>query len=341
MLASGTTHQAVTTTGSCRDFGYEADDQWAKLPAGWSWTEAVAVATDNEDRVFVFNRGEHPVVMLARDGTFLGSWGEGLFVRPHGLFIGPDNTVYCTDDTDHTVRAFTPEGRLLLTLGTSGRPSDTGATSIDYRTIRRAGPPFHYPTNLALGPTGDLYITDGYGNARVHCFTPDGGLLQSWGEPGSGPGQFHVPHGLAVDRDGTVYVADRENSRVQLFTAEGVYQGEWTDVARPCQVFIDQRAGWIYVAELGFRAGRWPGTGPAEPGAPGGRVSVFDRGGVLHARWGGGDNPTAPGDFFAPHGIWVDARGDIYVAEVVLSGGGRAGLVPATCHTLQKFVRVI
>ena len=196
MLMDGTTHQPVTATGSCRDFGYEADDQWAKLPAGWSWTEAVAVATDNEDRVFVFNRGEHPVVIFARDGTFLGSWGEGLFVRPHGLFIGPDNTVYCTDDTDHTVRAFTPEGRLLLTLGTSGRPSDTGATSIDYRTIQRAGPPFHYPTNLALGPTGDLYITDGYGNARVHRFTPDGRLLQSWGEPGSGPGQFHVPHGV-------------------------------------------------------------------------------------------------------------------------------------------------
>jgi DNA-binding beta-propeller fold protein YncE len=341
MLADRTTHQPVTATGSCRDFGYEADDQWAKLPAGWAWTEAVAVATDNEDRVFVFNRGEHPVLIFARDGAFLGSWGEGLFVRPHGLFIGPDNTVYCTDDTDHTVRAFTPEGRLLLTLGTSGRPSDTGATSIDYRTIKRAGPPFHYPTNLALGPTGDLYIADGYGNARVHRFTPDGRLLQSWGEPGNGPGQFHVPHGLALDRDGTVYVADRENSRLQLFTAEGVYQGEWTDVARPCQVFIDQRAGLIYVAELGFRAGRWPGTGPAEPGAPGGRVSVFDRNGVLQARWGGSDNPGSPGDFFAPHGIWVDSRGDLYVAEVIMSGGGRAGLVPVSCHTLQKFVRAI
>jgi DNA-binding beta-propeller fold protein YncE len=141
-----------------------------------------------------------------------------------------------------------------------------------------------------------------------------------------------------VDRDGTVYVADRENSRVQLFSADGAYRGEWTDVARPCQVFID-RDGWIYVAELGFRAGRWPGTGPPEPGAPGGRLSVFDRGGALQARWGGGDTPCAPGDFFAPHGLWVDGRGDLYVAEVAMSGGGRAGLVPASCHTLQKFVR--
>jgi DNA-binding beta-propeller fold protein YncE len=260
-----------------------------------------------------------------------------LFVRPHGLFIGPDDTVYCTDDRGHTVRAFTPQGRLRLTLGT-GSPSDTGATSMDYRTIQRAGPPFHYPTNLALGPTGDLYVTDGYGNARVHRFAPDGRLLLSWGEPGSGPGQFHVPHGLAVDRDGTVYVADRENSRIQLFTAEGGYRGEWTDVARPCQIAID-REGLLYVAELGFRAGRWSGTGLAALGDTGGQVSIFDRSGVLRARWGGGDNPCAPGDFFAPHGIWVDSGGNLYVAEVALSAGARVGLVSSSCHTLQKFVR--
>ncbi len=321
-------------------FRYRVEESWAKFPGDGPCGEAVAVACDRRDRVFVFLRGPQPVRVYEADGTFVTGWGEGLFVRPHGLCVGPDDTVYCTDDFGHTVRAFTPEGRLLLTLGAAGRPSDTGATSIDYRTIRRPGPPFHYPTNLALGPSGDLYVSDGYGNARVHRFAPDGRLLRSWGEPGGGPGQFHVPHGLAVDHDGTVYVADRENSRVQLFTADGVHRGEWADVARPCQVFIDRRGGWVYVAELGFRAGRWPGTGPPEPGAPGGRVSVFDRGGVLHARWGGGAGPCAAGDFFAPHGLWVDAHGDVYVAEVALSGGGRAGLVPASCHTLQKFVRL-
>ncbi len=317
---------------------YRALESWPRFPADGPSGEAVAVACDSRDRVFVFFRGPRPVQVYQRDGTFVAAWGEGLFVRPHGLFIGPDDTVYCTDDCDHTVRAFTPDGRLLMTLGTRGRHSDTGATSNDYRTIRRAGPPFHYPTNLALGPTGDLYVTDGYANARVHRFAPDGRFLQSWGEPGSGPGQFHVPHGLAVDRDGTVYVADRENSRVQLFSADGAYRGEWTDVARPCQIVID-RDGWVFVAELGFRAGRWPGTGDHEPGATGGRVSVFDRAGTLHARWGGGDDPCAPGDFFAPHGLGVDSHGDLYVAEVALSAGGRKGLVPASCHTLQKFVR--
>jgi DNA-binding beta-propeller fold protein YncE len=134
-----------------------------------------------------------------------------------------------------------------------------------------------------------------------------------------------------------VYVADRENSRIQLFTPDGTYLSEWADVARPCQVFLDG-AGNVYVAELGFRAGMWPGTtAPAD--APGGRVSIFDPHGNLRARWGGGRSPCAPGDFFAPHGICVDSRGDIYVGEVVLSAGGNRGLVSTTCHTLQKFTR--
>jgi DNA-binding beta-propeller fold protein YncE len=329
-----------TANGKCQDFGYEANDNWAKVPAGWSWSEVAAVAVDGRDRVYVFNRGEHPVMVFDCDGTFLSAWSELLFVRPHGIFVGPDETVYCIDDLDHSVRKFTPDGSLLLTLGNSGQPSDTGATSIDFRTIRHAGPPFHYPTNLALSPGREMYVSDGYGNARVHKFDPDGRLLFSWGEPGSGPGQFQVPHGIAVDPDGTVYVADRENSRIQLFNSGGAYLTEWTDVARPCQICIDG-AGDIYVAELGYRAGMWPGTrAPASDGT-GGRVSIFSQSGELLARWGGGHDPCAPGDFFAPHGICVDSRGDIYIAEVVMSAGGNRGLVSADCHTLQKFVRRI
>jgi DNA-binding beta-propeller fold protein YncE len=321
---------------SCEAFGYEADDRWAKLPSGWQWKEVAGVATDSRDRVYVFNRGDHPVMIFDREGTFQGSWGEGSFVRPHGIFIGPDECVYCTDDSDHSVRKFTADGRLLLMLGTRGKPADTGATSNDYRTIVRAGPPFHYPTNLALSPAGDIYVSDGYGNARVHRFSADGHLLFSWGEPGTGPGQFQLPHGIAVDRQGTVYVADRENSRIQLFTPEGKFISQWSNVARPCQVFIDG-AGTVYVAELGFRAGIWPGTAPPHTDATGGRLSIFDRHGVLRAHWGGGQNPSAPGDFFAPHGIWVDRHGDIYVAEVVWSAGGNRGLVSLDCHSLQKF----
>jgi DNA-binding beta-propeller fold protein YncE len=324
--------------GDCREFGFAADDRWATLPPGITWSEVAAVATDSRDRVFVFNRGDHPVLVFEPDGTLVTSWGEGLFVRPHGLTIGPDDAVYCTDDLGHVVHKFTPDGRLLMTLGIKGQPSDTGATSVDFRTIRRAGPPFHYPTNVALSPAGDLYVTDGYGNARVHKFDCAGRLLFSWGEPGAGPGQFRVPHGIAVGHDGTVYVADRENSRLQLFTPDGAFLSAWTDLARPSQVFLDP-AGDVYVAELGYRAGMWPGTAAPYPDAPGGRLSVFEHGGRLKARWGGGLDPCAAGDFFAPHDVCVDSRGDVYVAEVVWSAGGNRGLVPADCHALQKFTR--
>ena len=321
---------------TCREAGYDAIDTWAKRPAGWSWPEATAVAVDSRDRVFVFNRGDHPLIIFDRDGGFLASWGEGLFARPHGICIGPDDSVYLTDDAGHTIRKFSPDGRLLLTLGTSGQPSDTGATSMDFRTIVRAGPPFHYPCNVALSPEGEIFVCDGYGNARVHKFAPDGRLLFSWGEPGSGPGQFRIPHGIAVNGDGIVFVADRENSRIQLFTPKGEYLAEWTDIARPCQLCFD-RSGKCYVAELGYRAGMWPGTTAPTPDATGGRLSIFDAKGKVLARWGGGVNPTAAGDFFAPHDICVDSRGDIYVAEVTWSAGGNRGLVPADCHSLQKF----
>jgi DNA-binding beta-propeller fold protein YncE len=317
---------------------YPPLNDWPQRPRGYVWSEVAAVAVDAEDRVFVFSRDEHRVLVFAPDGTFLRCWGEGKFVRPHGLTIGPDGSVWCTDDLDHTIRKYSPEGELLMTLGTSGRPSETGATSVDFRTIRRAGEPFHYPTNVAFAPDGTMYAADGYGNARVHKFTPEGKLLFSWGAPGSEPGQFKVPHGIAVDRDGRVFVADRENSRLQIFSAEGKYLDQWADVARPCQVTFDA-AGNVYVAELGYRAGMWPGTSAPSPDATGGRVSVFTPAGQLTARWGGGENPTAPGDFYAPHDICVDSRGDIYVAEVVWSAGGRQGKVAADCHPVQKFVR--
>ena len=290
---------AATVIVGLGSFRYEVHERWEKLPEGWSFVEVTAVATDSQDRVYVFNRGEHPVVIFDRDGNVLGSWGEGMFVRPHGITIGPDETVYCTDDLDHTVKIFTLDGTPLRTLGTSGRPSDTGATSIDFRTIRHAGPPFHYPTNLALAPSGEMYITDGYGNARVHKFASDGRLLTSWGEPGSGPGQFHVPHGIAVDRQGTVFVADRENSRLQLFGPDGDFLSEWTDLARPCQVFLDADDN-VYVAELGYRAGMWPGTTAPSPDSPGGRVSIFDRDRRVALPLGRRRQPLRPGRLLRP-----------------------------------------
>src|SRR5581483_7013497 len=209
----------MTIVGS-GDFTYRVAEGWEQLPAGWSHRDVAGVAVDSGDRVYVFNRGEHPVLVYDRDGRFLRSWGEGVFTNPHGITIGADDRVYCTDAGDHTVRIFTPHGALLQTLGAPGVASASGIVD-DYRSIQRGAPPFNRPTNLALAPNGDLYVSDGYGNARVHCFRPDGALRCSWGEPGTAPGQFQVPHAIAVAADGRVLVADRENSRVQVFSPQG------------------------------------------------------------------------------------------------------------------------
>lgn len=320
------------------EFRYRARDDWARVPEGFRMGEVAGVAVDSADRVYVFNRSEHPVMVFSPEGAFLRSWGAGVFQRPHGISITPEDVVYCTDDDGQVVHAFTPEGNLLHTLGVRGRASDTGATG-DFRTIRHSGPPFNVPTNVAFAPNGDVYVTDGYRNARVHHFSAAGELRRSWGEPGTGPGQFRIPHGIVIDPAGRIYVADRENSRIQLFDLQGSFLGEWTGIARPCQAALDA-AGRVFVAELGYRAGMWPGTEPPAPGATGGRVSVFGRDGALLARWGGGEDPKQPGDFFAPHDLCIDSRGDLYVGEVTLSAGGSRGLVSPDCPSLQKFERI-
>ncbi len=314
---------------------YDADDRWHQLPSGWSWKEATSVAVDSQDRVYIFNRGEHPVIVFGADGTFLHGWGEGLFNRPHGITIDRDDNLWLTDDGGHAVYKYTVDGNLLLTLGTPGQPTDTGVSGMDYRTIQRTAGPFHFPCNVAIATNEDVYVCDGYGNARIHVFSANGNLLHSWGEPGNGPGQFHIPHGIAIAPNDTVFVADRENSRIQVFSTAGAFLREWTDIARPCQICI--RNEKVYVAELGYKAGMWPGTTPPTPDATGGRVSIFDMSGMLLDRFGGGSNPTAPGDFFAPHDIAVDSHGSIYLAEVTLSAGGNRGLVSPDCHSMQKF----
>src|SRR3989442_3579227 len=216
---------------------YGAATGWEQLPPGYSHPDVAAVAVDSKGRAYLFCRAEHPVMVYERDGRFVGSWGEGLFtMRAHGITIGPDDSVYCTDEAAHTIRKFTPEGRLLMTLGTSGLASNSGYDGTNLTTITRGAPPFNRPTNLAVAPNGDLYVSDGYGNARVHRFSASGELIASWGEPGTGPGQFMLPHGIAVRGDGRVFVCDRENDRIQVFAADGSYLREITAVQRPPQI---------------------------------------------------------------------------------------------------------
>jgi DNA-binding beta-propeller fold protein YncE len=327
----------LTTTVGSGEFLFRVAESWEQLPAGWSHRDVAGVAVDSRDNVYVFNRSEHPVIVYDREGRFLRSWGEGVFANAHGITIGPDDTVYCVDNVDHTVRIFTPTGELLRTIGTAGVGSDTGSgDSGSYLRVLRGAEPFNKPTQLAIAPSGDLYVTDGYANARVHCFSPDGALRFSWGGPGTGPGEFHIPHALAIDPAGRVLVCDRENSRIQVFAPDGAFLEQWADVNRPDDIVIGPD-GTVYVVELGGRAGLFPVAPPLEEGYPPSRCSVFSLEGALLARWGTAD-ACAPGSFYAPHGACLDSRGDLYVGEVTWTAGGNRGLVPPECHTLQKLV---
>jgi DNA-binding beta-propeller fold protein YncE len=315
---------------------YEVVEGWEQLPKGWTHPDVAGVAVDLEDRVFLICRGDHPVIMYDSRGTFLGSWGEGDFTRrTHGITIGPDNSVFCTDDGNHTIRKYTPGGKLLLTLGIMNTPSDTGYDGKDTKTVSKPGVPFNRPTNIAVAPSGDLYVSDGYGNCRVHQFSPTGQLKRSWGVPGQGPGEFLLPHGIAVAADGRVFVCDRENDRIQIFSPDGEYLAEWTDTRRPTHLVFDA-AGRAHVSELWWQPGQVSGRyGAGGPGRAG-RCSVYDRDGHVLARWGDAD-PTAAGNFAAPHGLAVDSRGDVYVGEVTWTFAASRGHVPESTHTFQKF----
>jgi DNA-binding beta-propeller fold protein YncE len=302
---------------------YTAVEGWGKLPDGWHFVEATSVAVDSHDRVHVYNRGEHPVIVFDRDGKFLRSWGEGETVRAHGITIGPDDSVWLTDDGAHTIRQFSADGMLLLTLGTRGKAADP-----------HSGKPFNRPTHVALCPrTGDLYVSDGYGNSRVHKYDPAGRHLLSWGEPGTDPGCFNIPHNIATDADGLVYVADRENHRVQVFDGQGRYQGQLNNLHRPCGLVADRRnGGRLYVGEL-------PSHLPVNKDVPnlGARVSIVSLKGDLLGRTGGRFAGEKPGEFVAPHGVAVDSRGDMYVAEVAWTAKGRHETPPREIRSLQKF----
>ena len=215
---------------------YKVQENWWTLPEGWEFGWIPAVAVDSQDRVYVYSRSEHPMVVFDRDGNFLTSWGDDILKDAHGIFIDDDDNIYCVERETHVMHKFTTDGELLMTLGTMDKPGAEGE-------------PFNLPTDLALGPDGEMYISDGYGNARIHKYSPDGELIKSWGKPGTGPGEFDLPHCVRVDPCNRLMVADRENNRIQFFTLDGEYIEEWGDLLQPDTIFIDED-DLVYVAEL-------------------------------------------------------------------------------------------
>ncbi len=280
-------------------YTYELIRDFPKLPPGESFGMVSRVATDSQDRVYVFQRKDPPVVVFDREGKYLGAWGSGEVTDPHGLKI-IDDVVYTTDRSDSVAKSFTLDGKVILALGQRGVHSDTG--NVTNWLVERAAGPFNHPTEMIAHPNGDIYVTDGYRNARVHRFTRDGKLVKSWGAPGHGPGQFHLPHSIAFDPDGKLYVADRANKRIQIFSPDGDFLGQWTGMGGPNDI-TRGKDGNYYIAEQEL------------DGKPA-QVCVRDATGNVLVRF----------DSRHDHGVGVDSRGDIY-----------AGLT--TERSVDKFVR--
>ena len=305
-------------------FAYQADDDWAKLPEGWTMREVADVAVDAADNLYVFNRGDHPVIVLDKHGNFLRSWGDGFFgARAHGIAAGADGFIYCVENTQHAITRFTPEGKLVWTLGESGKPAPKWSNK-----------PFNLPTNMEVSPkTGDIFVADGYGNAAIHRFSPDGKLLASWGAPGCDPGEFQIPHNVVVDQDENVYITDRENYRLQVFDCNGNLKAIWQNIYRPQALCID-REGIVYVGEQLMQRDLfdYPKVGH--------RLNVYNKKGERLARIGDPDIGDGPNQFIAPHGFAVDSQGNLYVGEVSFTVYGRRFDPPRIFRCFRKLRRV-
>jgi DNA-binding beta-propeller fold protein YncE len=277
----------MATVGTGK-YTYSVIQDWAKLPAGETFAMVSAVATDAQDRVYAFQRKDPPIAVFDREGKLLTSWGNGAFLFAHGIYIAND-TVYLTDRDSSVCLMYTLDGKPIQMMGRHGVHSDTGCEKPGDLVPRAAGP-FNYPSELVPAPSGDLYVSDGYRNARVHRFTWDGQLKKSWGEPGkTAPGQFHLPHSLIVAHD-KVYVCDRENHRIQVFDLDGKFLELWTDIQRPMDISMD-RDGMFVVSEGNVNNSS-------------ARISILDTAGKVLSRF----DCRGPG-----HGSWVDSHGDIYV----------------------------
>ena len=257
------------------EFNYEYRKEWAKLPPGQEFQAPSAVAVDSQDRVYVFQRRGPPILVFDRDGQFLSAWLRvpGELEDAHHIFVGPDDGVYLADRDAHQVLKYTTNGVLQMSLGNR------------HRAAMQA--PFNHPSDIAVAPSGEIYVSDGYGNSSVHRFSQDGTYVSSFGSPGSGPGQFRVPHSIRVANDGRVFVCDRENHRVQVFTAAGEYIDQWTDFKFPMGIHIDSNQV-VYVTDQ----------------VP--RVSIFNLDGELLARGRTFENG---------HNVYTDSQGSIYAVD--------------------------
>lgn len=293
---------------------YEVDPTWPERPPGIEWGQTSGIAVDAKDQVYVFTRAKPPVQVYSTQGKLLRTWGDDVIHTAHYLRVAPDGTIWAADVGNHAVFQFTPEGKLLKTLGTPGEPGE------DATHLNR-------PTDMAIAPSGDVFVTDGYGNSRIVHFDAKGRFVKSWGTLGIQPGQFSLPHSIVVDSQGRLYVADRSNVRVQVFDPQGRFLAEWRHLLVPWGLWISPKDE---IWACGSSPMTW-GPAPALLGCPP-KDQLFmrlDTTGRVQQLWTlpkGEDGKEKPGEVNWVHGIALDSQGNIYACDII---GKRA----------QKFVR--
>jgi len=264
-----------------------------KLPAGMNFGSVSGVAINSKGHVFLLHRGPGPLMEFDADGNFIRALGDGLFDRPHGLRIDADDNIWTTDVASHVVYKFNPAGRILMVLGVRGRPGEWH----DFGHLRL----FNEPNEAVVGPTGELFVLQGHGKGEslVLKFDRDGNFIKTWGKKGRGPGEFDLPHSLVFDAQGLLYIADRNNARIQVFDADGAFVRESKHPGTPCGLFMtpDQTI-WLAHGHTG-------------------QIMTLDlNGNVLGTMEGAGQGKT-PGKYGEAHYIAVSARGEIYVADTL------------------------
>ena len=267
------------------ELGYKVAPDFFQLPPNWVEGEAAGVAVDSKGHVFLFQRTRPMLSEFDAEGHYLRSLGEGLFDHPHSLRIDADDNLWTTDDSNNTVLKLSPAGKVLLVLG---RRNPFGG---------EAGWLFNKPADVAWSKNGDIFVADGYGNSRVVKFDRNGNYLKSWGNFGSGPGEFKLPHTIVIDKHDRVYVGDRENARIQIFDTEGRFLKQWTGTGYPYGLLVapDQH---IWMVDGGFD-----------------RVVEFDQDGkVLGAI---GSPGHQPGQFAWGHYLALASDRTLFVADVL------------------------
>ena len=262
--------------------------EWAKLPRGMYIGECSGVSVDKDDNVWVFNRSKNPVMKFDKTGKLLDAWENVPVTMSHGIKVDPDGNVWTVDVAAHSVKKFTPDGRLLMQIGNAGGQPGTNETK----------DAFNKPTGIAFEPNGDFWVSDGYVNSRVVKFNKNGEyVLQIGGKKGTADGEFDTAHDVALDGKGRIYVADRENRRVQIFSADGKFLGKWTNVGSPWGLAYVAKENAFFICD-----------GYAN------RILKVNLDGQILGTYG--QYGKIPGRFDFVHHMAVDSTGSIYAAEI-------------------------